>query len=239
MSSNHLVLCHPLLLLPSIFPSVRVFSNELALGIRWPKYWNFIFSIGPSNEYSGLISLRNDWFDLLTVQGTLKSLLQHHSACVLSSFSHVGLCPWDSPSRNTGVGCHSPGDLPDPGFEPASPVSPVLAGGFFTTSATWETQSAVGSHRLECECAKSLQSCPTLCDPVDCSPPGSRILEWVAMPSSRGSETWVEIKWLQLSCFPSWKWCFSHEKSYLGLSRPPCVWDPGSKESCLFTKMIG
>ena len=79
MPSNHLILCCPLLLLPSIFPSIRVFSNESALLIRWPKYWSFSFSIGPSNEYSGLISFRNDWLALLAVQGTLKSLLQHHS----------------------------------------------------------------------------------------------------------------------------------------------------------------
>ena len=79
MLSNHLILCHALFLLPSIFPSTRVFSNESALLIRWPKYWNFNFSISPSNEYSGLISFRIDWFDLLAVQGTLKSLLQHHS----------------------------------------------------------------------------------------------------------------------------------------------------------------
>ena len=78
MPSNHLILCHPLLLLPSIFPSIRVFSNESALHIRWPKYWSFSFSISLSNEYSGLISFRMDWFDLLAVQGTLKSL-QHHS----------------------------------------------------------------------------------------------------------------------------------------------------------------
>ena len=75
--SNHLILCRPLLLLPSIFPIIRVFSNESALRIRWPKYWNF--SISPSNEYSGLISFRMDWFALLAVQGTPKSLLQHHS----------------------------------------------------------------------------------------------------------------------------------------------------------------
>ena len=80
MPSNQLVLCHPLLLLPSIFPSSRVFSSEVALRIRWPKYWSFCFSINPSNEYSGLISFRIDCFDLLAVQGTLKSLLQHHSA---------------------------------------------------------------------------------------------------------------------------------------------------------------
>ena len=80
MPSNHLTLCRPLLLLPSIFPSIKVFSNESALRIRWPKYWNFSFSISPSNEYSGLISFRIDWFHLLVVQGILKSLLQHHSS---------------------------------------------------------------------------------------------------------------------------------------------------------------
>ena len=78
--SNHLILCRPLLLLPSIFPSIRVFSNEWALCIRWPKYWSFNFNISPTNEYSGLISFRMDWLDLLAVQGTLKSLLQHHSS---------------------------------------------------------------------------------------------------------------------------------------------------------------
>ena len=80
MPSNHLIFCHPLLLLPSIFPSIGVFSNESALCIRWPRYWSFSFSISPSNEYSGLISFRIDWFDLLSVQETLKSLLQHHSS---------------------------------------------------------------------------------------------------------------------------------------------------------------
>ena len=80
MPSNHLILCRPLLLLRSIFPSIRVFSNESVLHIRWPKYWSLSFSISPSNEYSGLISFRMDWLDLLAVQGTLKSLLQHHSS---------------------------------------------------------------------------------------------------------------------------------------------------------------
>ena len=80
MPSNHLILCHLLLLLPSIFPSIRVFSSELVLCIRWPKYWSFSFSIIPSNEYTGLISFGIDWLDLLTVQGTLKSLLQYHSS---------------------------------------------------------------------------------------------------------------------------------------------------------------
>ena len=80
MPSNHLILCHPLLLLPSIFPSIRVFSNESVLHIRWPKYWSFSVSISPSNEYSGLISFRMDWLDLLAVQWTLKSLLQHYTS---------------------------------------------------------------------------------------------------------------------------------------------------------------
>ena len=80
MPSNHLILCCPLLLLPSIFPSNRVFSNKSVLHIRWPKYWSFSFSISPSNEYSGLVSFRMDWLDLFAVQGTLKSLLQHHSS---------------------------------------------------------------------------------------------------------------------------------------------------------------
>ena len=82
MPSNHLILCHPFLLPPSIFLSIRVFSNESVLRIRWPNYWSFRFSISPSNEYSGLISFRMDWLDLLAVQGTLKSLLQHHRSKV-------------------------------------------------------------------------------------------------------------------------------------------------------------
>ena len=98
MPSNHLILCHPLLLLPSIFPSIRVFSSELALRIRWPKYWSFSFSISPSNDYSGLISYRMDWLNLLAVQGTLNSLPQQHnskastpwrSAFFIVQFSHL------------------------------------------------------------------------------------------------------------------------------------------------------
>ena len=97
MPSNHLIFCRPLLLLPSIFPSIRVFSNESTLHIRWPKYWSFSFNISPSNECSGLISFRMDWLDLLAVQGTLKSLLQHqsskasilwHSAFFMSQLPH-------------------------------------------------------------------------------------------------------------------------------------------------------
>ena len=95
MPSNHFILCHPLLLLPSNFPSIRVFSNESALCIRWPEYWSFSFSISPSNEHPGLISFRMDWLDLLAVQGTLKSLLQHHSSkasiCQCSAFFIVQL----------------------------------------------------------------------------------------------------------------------------------------------------
>ena len=137
MPSNHLILCCPLLLLPSIFPSIRDFSNESALCIRWPKYWSFSFSISPCNEHPGLISFRMDWLDLLAVQGTLKSLLQHHSSKA-SIFRHSA---------------------------------------FFTVQL---------SHLLAAAAAKSLQSCPTLCDPIDGSPPGSpvpgilqaRTLEW-------------------------------------------------------------
>ena len=105
MPSNHLILCCPLLLLPSIFPSIRVFSNVSVLLIRWPKYWSFSFSISPSNEYLGLVSFRIDWFDLLAVQGTLKSLLQHHSskASILrhSAFSMVQLSyPYMTTGKN-------------------------------------------------------------------------------------------------------------------------------------------
>ena len=108
MPSNRLILCHPLLLPPSIIPSIRVFSNESVLRIRWPKYWSFSFSISPSNEYSGLISFRIDWSDLLAVQETLKSLLQHHSskASILwcSAFFIVQLShPYMTTGKTTGL----------------------------------------------------------------------------------------------------------------------------------------
>ena len=107
MLANHLILCRPLFLLPSVFPSIRVFSNELALCIRWPKYWSFSFSISPSNEYSGLISFRIDWFDL-AVQGTLKSFLQHHNlkASILqcSAFFRVQLShPYMTAGKTTAL----------------------------------------------------------------------------------------------------------------------------------------
>ena len=129
MPSNHLILCRPLLLLPSIFPSIRVFSNESALHITWPKYWSFSFSINPSNEYSGLISFRIDWFDFLAVQGTLKSLLQRHisEASVLwsSTFFMVQL--------SYPVGALA---LGSPAVEPAGPWG-GLVGGLQEGSHQW------------------------------------------------------------------------------------------------------
>ena len=103
MPSNHLILCHPLLLLPSIFPSIRVFSNESTLHIRWPKYWSFSFSISPSNEHPGLISFRMDWLGLLAVQGTLKNLLQHHSSkASILRHSHLFIVQLSHPHMTTG-----------------------------------------------------------------------------------------------------------------------------------------
>ena len=112
MPSNHLILCHSLLLLPPIPPSIRVFSNESVLRIRWPKYWSFSFSISPSHEYSGLISFRMDWLNLLAVQGTLKSLLQHHSSrasvlrCSAFFITHSSVLAWRIQGWGSLVGCH-------------------------------------------------------------------------------------------------------------------------------------
>ena len=102
MTSNHLILCHPLLFLPSIFPSIRIFSIESALRIRWPKYWSFNFNISPSNEHPGLISFRMDWLDLLAVQGTLKSLLQHHSKAPILQCSAFFTVQLSHPYMTTG-----------------------------------------------------------------------------------------------------------------------------------------
>ena len=150
MPSNHLLLCLPLLLLPSIFPSIRIFSNESVLPIRWPNYWSFSFSISPSNEYSGLISFMIIWLDLLAVQGTLKSLLQHHSSKTsilqwfnsIQSLSCVRLfaTPWT-------IACQAP-----------------LSMGFL--------QARISSVQF----SSVTQLCLTLCEPMDCSTPGLPVL---------------------------------------------------------------
>ena len=170
MPSNHLILCRPLLLMPSIFPSTRVFSNKSALRIRWPKYWSFSFNISPYIEHPGLISFRMDWLDFLAVQGTLKSLLQHHTskASILrhSAFFIVQL---SHPYMTTGQTI---------ALTRRTIVDKI-------TSLLFNVLSAAAA-------AKSLQSCPTLCHPMDGSPPGSpvpgillaRTLEWVAISFS-------------------------------------------------------
>ena len=171
MPSNHLILCCPLLLLPSIFPSIRVYSNESALLIRWPKYWSF--SISTSNEHPGLISFRMDWLDLLAVQGTLKSLLQYHSskASILqrSAFFIVHLSQLYMTTGKTIA------------LTRRTLIGKVMSLLFNTLSAAAAAAAA-----------KLLQSCLTLCDTIDSSPPGSpipgilqaRTLEWVAISFS-------------------------------------------------------
>ena len=167
MPSNHLILHHPLLLLPPIFPSIRVFSNESALRIRWSKYWSFSFNISPSNEHPGLISFRMDWLDLLAVQETLKSLLQHQS-----SKASILLC--------------------------SAFFVVQLSHPYMTTGKTIALTAAAA--------AKLLQSCPTLCDPIDGSPPGSpisgilkaRTLEWAAISFSKAWKWKVKVKSLSL-----------------------------------------
>ena len=169
MPSNHFILCHSLLLLPSVFPRIRVFSNESALCIRWPKYWSFSFSISPLNEYSALIFFRIDWLDLLVVQGTLKSLLQHHS------------------SKASILQCST--------FFIVQISHPYLTTGKITALTRRTFLGKVMSlffNMLSAAAAKLLQSCLTLCDPRDGSPPGSlvpgilqaRTLEWVAISFS-------------------------------------------------------
>ena len=172
MPSNHHILCYPLLLLPSVFPSIRVFSNESVLRFKWPKYWSFSFSISSSNEYSRLISFRIDWLDLLAIQGTLKSLLQNHNSKALifrrSPFFIVQLShPYMTTRKTTALTIRT--------F-----VSKVMSLLFNKLSKREDRDSA--------------QSCLPLCNPTDCSLPGScyrlpqaRILEWVAISFSRGS----------------------------------------------------
>ena len=137
MPSSHFILCHPLLLLPPIPPTIRVFSNESTLHMRWPKHWSFRFSISPSNEHPGLISFRMDWLDILVVQGTRKSLLHHHS------------------SKASILRC-------------SAFFTVQLSHPYMTTGKTIALTAAAAA-------AKSLQSCPTLCDSIDGSPPGSAI----------------------------------------------------------------
>ena len=162
MPSNHLILCRPLFLLPSIFPSIRVFSDESAFPIRWPKYWSFNFNISPSNEHSGLISFRMDWLHSLAVKGTLKSLLQHQS----------------------------------------SKASVLQHWVFFTVQLSHPYMNTEKTIPLTAAAAKSLQSCPTLCDPIDSSPQGSpvpgilqaRILEWIVISFSNAWKWKMKVK---------------------------------------------
>ena len=167
MPSSHLILCRPLLFLPPIPPSIRVFSNESTLLMRWPKYWSFSFSIIPSKEIPGLISFRMDWLALLAVQGTLKSLLQHHSS-------------------KASVLKHS-------AFRMVQLSHPYMTTGKTIALTIWtfvgKVMSLLFNMLSAAAAAKSLQLCPTLCDPIDGSPPGSpfpgilqaRTLEWVAI----------------------------------------------------------
>ena len=150
--SSHLILCRPLLLLPPIPPSIRIFSNESTLCMRWPNYWSFSFSISLSNEHLGLISFRMDWLDLLAVQGTLKSLLQHHS------------------SKAPILWCSA--------FFTVQLSYPYMTYGKIIALTRWTFVGKVMSllFNAAAAAANSLQSCPTLCDPIDGSLPGSPIL---------------------------------------------------------------
>ena len=172
MPSNHLILCRPILLQPSIFQSIRVFSNESPLCIRCPRYWTFSFNISPSNEYSRLISFRMDWLDLLAVQGTLKSFLQHHSSkASILWHSPFFIVQFSYPYMTTG--------------KTIALTRRTFAGK--VTALLFNMLSAAAA-----AATKSLQSCPTLWDPTDRRPPGSpipgilqaRILEWVAISFS-------------------------------------------------------
>ena len=173
MPSSYLILCCPLLLLPFIFPSIRVFFNVSALCIRWPKYWSFSFNISPSNEHPGLI-FRMDWLDLLAVQGTLKSLLQHHSS--------KGSILWHSAFFTVQLS------------HPCMTTGKTIA----LTRRTFvdRVMSLLFNVLFAAAAAKLLQSCPTLCDPRDGSPLGSpvpgilqaRTLEWVAISFSNAGK---------------------------------------------------
>ena len=204
MPSNHLLLCHPFLL-PSIFPSIRVFSNESALCIRGPKYWSFSFNISPSNEYPGLISFRMDWLDLLAVQGTLKSLLQHHSSevsilwcsaffVVQLSYPYITTGKTIALTRQTFVGkvvsllFNMLSRLVITCLPRSKPLNFMAS---VTICSDFGAQNNKVNHYFHCfliylplsvgtgchvaAATKSLQSCPTLCNPIDGNPPGFAI----------------------------------------------------------------
>ena len=178
MPCSYLILCRPLLLLPPISPSIRVFSNESTLCMRWLKYWSFSFSISPSNEHPGLISFTMDWLDLLAVQGTLESLSQHHSskASILqcSAFSTVQL---SHPYTGKTIAL----------------TRRIFVGKVMSLLFNMLSRLVITFLPRSSEVSEVTQSCPTLCDAMDCSLPGSsvhgifqaRVLEWVAISFSK------------------------------------------------------
>ena len=173
MPSNHLILCHALLLSPSIFPSIRVFSNESALCIRWPKYWSFSFNISPSNEHPGLISFRMDWLDLLTVQGTLKSPLQHHSSktSILqhSAFFIVQLShPYMTTRKTIALTRQTDKVMSLALTRQTGKVMSLLFNMLSRLVITFLPSFLFSSVQF----SSVTQSCPTLCDPMNCSMPG-------------------------------------------------------------------
>ena len=237
MPSSHLILCHPFPILSSIVPSIRIFSNESVLPIKWPKYWSFSFS--PSDEYSGLISFRIDWFDPFAVQGTLKSLLQHHSSKWSRFFFFFFL--------NAGVGvCHLLGCVwlfatPWTAAHQA-PLSKefyrqeywnwgaiLFPRGFSShRGQTWATREAHTHQNAAAAAAQSLQLCSTLCDPIDGSPPGSpvpgilqaRTLEWVAISFSNAWNWKVKVNSLSRVRLLATPWTVAHQAPpSMGFSR--------------------
>ena len=198
MPSSHLILCCPLFLLPPIPPSIRVFSSESALLMRWPKYWSFIFSIIPSTEHPGLISFRMDWLDLLAVQETLKSLLKYHSskASILwrSAFLTVQLShPYMTTGKTIALTRWTfVGKVMSLLLNILSRLVITLLPRSKRLLISWLQSPSAVILAAAAAAAKSLQSCPTLCDPIDGSPIGSpvpgilqaRTLEWVAIAFS-------------------------------------------------------
>ena len=201
MPSSHLILCRPLLILPPIPPSIRVFSNESTLHMRWPKYWSFSFSISPSNEHPGLISFRMNWLDLLAVQGTLKSLLQHHSSKASifrqSAFFTVQLShPYMTTGKTIALTRRTfVGKVMSLLFNMLSRLVITLLPMSKSLLISWlQSPSAVGQSKSRCWCCLVAKWGPTLHKHVDCNPAGSsvywisqsRILEQIAVSFSRG-----------------------------------------------------